>query len=400
MIPLAAAGVAVLTLWLGLWTVPLLRWPRELTVRRAGRGASPAPGRVVALVPARDEAAVLPLTLPALLAQVHLDRVALADDGSSDGTGEVARELGGGRRVGASLEVVRLDAEGDDSRPEGWSGKVWAQSRALARATERAGAEIEWLLLVDADIRLRPGALCDLLAVAQAERCDLVSVMARLRAVSLWERLLVPPFVYFFHLLYPFRQVRRERSRVAAAAGGCVLVRRAALERAGGFAAIRDRLIDDVALARAVKDAGGRLWLGFDDGIESVRPYDTLVGLWRMIARNAFVQLGFRWSLLFGTLLGLALVFVSPPIGLVAAAWGRSWVGAAAFALAWLLQAAALWPSVRHHGAGWPFAFTLPIAAALYGAMTAGAALAHLRGRTSSWRGRVYGRGSPSGDVP
>ncbi|HVS14035.1 MAG TPA: glycosyltransferase [Thermoanaerobaculia bacterium] len=392
---LAAAAGAVLALWIGLWIVPALRWPRELSLgRAAAAGRGDATERVVALVPARDEAALLPLTLPSLLAQDRLAGAVLADDGSADGTAEAARDAAGEPSCAARLEVIRLDDRtGECERPEGWSGKVWAQSRALERAVRRFGG-FEWLLLVDADIRLRPGALRDLLAVARAERRDLVSVMARLRAVSLWERLLVPPFVYFFQLLYPFRLVRRERSRVAAAAGGCVLVRRAALERAGGFAAISDRLIDDVALAQAVKRSGGRLWLGIDDGIESVRPYDTLAELWRMIARNAFVQLGFRWSLLGGTLLGLALAFVSPPVGVAAGVWAGSPVAASAFGLAWLIQAAALAPAVRHHRAGWPFALTLPLAAALYGAMTASAAWAHLRGRTSRWRGRVYGGGA------
>jgi hopene-associated glycosyltransferase HpnB len=479
MMLLAVTGVGVALVWLGMWAVPALRWPRELVLPRGddarcarcaqsppggsarSGGRRGAAGRVVALVPARDEAAMLPLTLPALLAQSGLDAVVLVDDGSRDGTAEVARRIAAEKAPSAtraSLEVLRLgEVESDapaDGRPEGWSGKVWAQARGLARARELWGdvegsaavevavevaveavdaavdaaldgavdrvdpaeetiAEsnppaIEWLLLVDADIRLRPGALRDLLAVAAVEDRDLVSVMARLRTRSPWERLLVPPFVYFFQLLYPFRRVRDDRSRVAAAAGGCVLVRRAALERAGGFEAIRDRLIDDVALGQGVKRTGGRLWLGFDQGIESVRPYDTLAELWRMIARNAFVQLGFRWSLLLGTLLGLGVVFVLPPFGLAAALW-RGWAGggaattdaavelqatvaAAGFAVAWLLQVTALWPSVRHHRAGWLFAWTLPLAAVLYGAMTFSSAWAHLRGRTSRWRGRVYRR--------
>jgi len=404
---ISVVAVTVAGIWMGLWAAPPLRWPRELFLSEPVGGAGSRGARgVVALVPARDEASLLPLTLPPLLAQRGLGLVVLVDDASSDGTARVARDLAtaaaAARRgpQGARLEVVRIDGHA-----EGWSGKVAAQARGLARARELRG-DTEWLLLVDADIRLREGALPALLEVAETDGRDLVSVMARLRAVSFWERLLVPPFVYFFHLLYPFRLVRRDGSKIAAAAGGCVLVRVAALERAGGLEAIRDRLIDDVALARAVKRSGGRVWLGFDPGVESVRAYETLAEVWRMIARNAFVQLGFRWTLLALTLVGLGLVFVSPPFGLAAAivagwagggaddggAVSSAAVAAAGFAVAWLLQVAALWPSVRHHRAGFAFAWTLPLAAALYGAMTVSSAWSHLRGRTSRWRGREYRR--------
>ena len=445
---ISVVAVTVAGIWMGLWAAPPLRWPRELFLSEPVGGAGSRGARgVVALVPARDEASLLPLTLPPLLAQRGLGLVVLVDDASSDGTARVARDLAtaaaAARRgpQGARLEVVRIDGHA-----EGWSGKVAAQARGLARARELRG-DTEWLLLVDADIRLREGALPALLEVAETDGRDLVSVMARLRAVSFWERLLVPPFVYFFHLLYPFRLVRRDDSRVAAAAGGCVLVRVDALERAGGFATIRDRLIDDVALASAVKRSGGRLWLGFDDGVESVRAYRSLREMWRMISRNAFVQLGFRWSLLAATLAGLAVVFVSPPLGLALSlalsigaggaigggsggpagaasvagtmdagspaagttaagttatgitATGITATGIAAialaaigFAVAWLLQAVVLWPSVRHHRAGFVFAWTLPFAAALYATMTASSAWSYLRGSTSRWRGREYRR--------
>jgi hopene-associated glycosyltransferase HpnB len=456
---LAAAGLLLGAVWIVLAAAPPLRWPREL-VLPGGNGkscAGAARGAIIALVPARDEAAMLPLTLPALLGQEGLEAVVLVDDASSDDTGALARELAAAvAGEPARLEVLRLDEDPDrhpeDSnarslgRPSGWNGKVAAQARGFERARERFG-DFEWLLLVDADVRLRPGTLPALLEVARSQQRDLVSVMARLRAVSFWERLLVPPFVYFFQLLYPFRLVRRDDSRVAAAAGGCVLVRVDALERAGGFATIRDRLIDDVALASAVKRSGGRLWLGFDDGVESVRAYRSLREMWRMISRNAFVQLGFRWSLLAATLAGLAVVFVSPPLGLALSlalsigaggaigggsggpagaasvagtmdagspAAGTTAAGTTAtgitatgitatgitaialaaigFAVAWLLQAVVLWPSVRHHRAGFVFAWTLPFAAALYAAMTASSAWSYLRGSTSRWRGREYRR--------
>ncbi len=198
--------------------------------------------------------------------------------------------------------------------------------------------------------------------------------------------------MFFFQLLYPFRQVRDPGSRVAAAAGGCVLVKRGVLETAGGVGAIRGAVIDDVALGQAVKRAGGRLWLGFDPEIVSVRPYRSLGDLWSMVRRSAFVQLGYRWSLLVLVLVGLVLLIVSPPFVLVAAlAAGFSPWAAWAAGLAWGLQAALLWPYVRHHRVPRVFAFTLPFASLLYGLMTWTSALDHFRGRGSRWKGRSYG---------
>ena len=219
--------------------------------------------------------------------------------------------------------------------------------------------------------------------------------MARLNAHSGWERLLVPPFVFFFHLLYPFASVADRSSRVAAAAGGCVLVRRRALEKAGGLAAISDALIDDVALARVLKDSGARLWLGFDSGIVSLRRYG-FHDLWTMVSRSAFVQLRRRWDLLALTVLGVLLFFVSPPLLLVAGGalaatgYAAGWLVAAAAAAAWVLATRALLPYVRHHHVPAAWAAALPLASLFYALMTLGSAWNHLRGRTATWRGRRY----------
>lgn len=381
---LTLLSTLALVFWLGLALDRRRGWPREAFLP-AVPGEAPEGATVTAVVPARDEARVLPETLPALLAQTHAHfRVVLADDGSADGTGDVARRLSREQDAEERLEVVQVP-----ETPPGWTGKVHALAQGV-KAVQAAVSPPEWLLFTDADIRHRPGSVRALLSQA-ARGYDFVSVMARLSAGTFWERLLIPPFVFFFQLLYPFRRVRDPGSRVAAAAGGCILVRRDVLEAAGGVGAIRGAVIDDVALGRAVKRAGGRLWLGFDPEIVSVRPYRSLDDLWTMVRRSAFVQLGYRWSLLAPVLVGLVLLVASPPFVLgVALAAGSPWAALAA-GLAWGLQAALLWPYVRHHRVPRVFALTLPFASLLYGLMTWTSALDHLRGRGSRWKGRSYG---------
>ncbi|MDQ0380661.1 glycosyltransferase [Amycolatopsis thermophila] len=223
---------------------------------------------------------------------------------------------------------------------------------------------------------------------AAGER-DLVSQMAVLRTRTVWERLVVPAFVYFFAMLYPFHRVNGP-GRTAAAAGGCCLVRRTALERAGGVAAIRGAVIDDVALGRAVKRAGGRVWLGLADDVRSVRPYPTLGSLWRMIARSAYTQLRHSVVLLAGTVLGLAVVFLAPPV-LTVAGLGQPWVLVPALA-AWVLMTVTFVPMLRYYGQPWPAALLLPVTATLYLLMTVDSAVRHWRGRGAAWKGRSYSR--------
>jgi hopene-associated glycosyltransferase HpnB len=263
-----------------------------------------------------------------------------------------------------------------------------------------APARPEWILLTDADIRHPPTSIASLIAKAQRGGYDLVSVMARLSTEGAWEKLLIPPFVYFFHLLYPFRAVSLRSSKMAAAAGGCVLVRAGALLDAGGFTSIHDALIDDVALARLLKARRRRLWLGLDPAIESVRRY-SFRDLWRMVARSAFVELGYRYWTVPLVMLGLAFFFAGPSAIVVASvaaialgsATPAAWVAFVLAGLARILETGAILPWVRHHRIrhqiGWALAF--PLAALLYGAMTVGSAWDHLRGRGSAWKGRGYG---------
>ncbi|MEU8960104.1 glycosyltransferase [Streptomyces sp. NPDC048491] len=340
---------------------------------------------VAVVVPARDEAEVLPLSLPSLLAQDYPGRarVFLVDDGSSDGTGELARSLAE-QHPGLPLTVV---APGE---PEpGWTGKLWAlrQGMTLARADEP-----EYLLLTDADIAHRPDSLRELVAAARGGGFDLVSQMARLRVASGWERLIVPAFVYFFAQLYPFRWINARRPRATAAAGGCVLLRTEAAERARIPQAVHQAVIDDVSVARAVRGSGGRVWLGLADRVDSVRPYPGLADLWRMVSRSAYAQLRHSPPVLLGTVAGLALVYLAPPLTFAAGLAGGSPAAAWAGGLAWLVMTGTYLPMLRYYRQPLVLAPTLPFTALLYLLMTVDSAVQHYRGRGAAWKGRTYAR--------
>ncbi|MYW70439.1 glycosyltransferase [Streptomyces sp. SID8379] len=340
---------------------------------------------VCVVVPARDEAEVLPESLPSLLAQVYPGRaeIFLVDDGSSDGTGELARALSE-RHGGLPLTV---GSPGEP--PAGWTGKLWAVRHGISLARARGP---EFLLLTDADIAHEPDSLRELVAAARAGGFDLVSQMARLRVVSVWERLVVPAFVYFFAQLYPFRRIARAGSRTAAAAGGCVLLRTEAAERAGIPDSIRQAVIDDVSLARAVKRSGGHIWLGLAEHVDSVRPYPRLADLWRMVSRSAYAQLRHNPLVLLGTVLGLVLVYLVPPIalfvGLAADNTGTALLGG----LAWAVMAATYVPMLRYYRQTLWLAPLLPFTALLYLLMTVDSAVQHYRGRGAAWKGRTYAR--------
>ncbi|WP_089328820.1 glycosyltransferase [Actinomadura meyerae] len=373
MVIVDAAAVAALAGWLYLAFGHGAFW-------RTGPGLPDAPDppewpEVAAVVPARDEAAILPDTLPSLLAQDYPGtfRVVVVDDGSSDGTAGTAARLGA--RVVSARE-----------RPEGWAGKVWAMAEGV-----RAAGEPEFLLFTDADIAYAPGTVRRLVRAAVAERRDLVSQMATLSVRTRWERVIVPAFVYFFAQLYPFRRVTRDKARTAAAAGGCMLVRRAVLERAGGVAAIRGALIDDVAMGRLIKRAGGRCRLDLGRDVVSRRPYPRLADLWMMIARSAYHQLRYSPALLAGTVLGLLLLYAVPPAATLTAATGLAGGRTAlvAGALAWMLMALTYAPMLRFYGLSPLRALGLPLVALMYAAMTVDSARRHRAGRGGAWKGRT-----------
>ncbi|WP_280885423.1 glycosyltransferase [Streptomyces sp. LBL] len=376
-----AAGSLAAWLWLLLGQGFFWRTDVRLPPRRDPE-AWPS---VCVVVPARDEAAVLPASLPSLLAQDYPGRaeVFLVDDGSTDGTGELARELA--RRHGGLPLTVSSPGE----PPAGWTGKLWAVRHGVGLARARGP---EYLLLTDADIAHAPDSLRQLVAAASAGGFDVVSQMARLRVESLWERLVVPAFVYFFAQLYPFRWIGRRKGRTAAAAGGCVLLRAGAAEQARIPDAIRHAVIDDVALARAVKGSGGHIWLGLADGVDSVRPYPRLHDLWRMVSRSAYAQLRHNPLLLVGTVAGLALVYLVPPVALVVGLAMGSTTAGVVGGLAWLVMTGTYVPMLRYYRQPLWLAPLLPFTAFLYLLMTVDSAVQHYRGRGAAWKGRTYTR--------
>ena len=347
---------------------------------------------VVAVVPARNEAEMLPATLPALLGQEYPGAltVIVVDDGSSDGTGEVAARIA--RASASPLRVIPgAPPPGPDEGDARWAGKVWAMAQGL-----RAAGPAGYVLFTDADIACEPHTLRRLVAAAEGDDRDLVSQMALLRAATGWERVVVPAFVYFFAQLYPFRRVNAPGSRTAAAAGGCMLVRRSALEKSGGLAPISDALIDDVAMGRMIKRQRGRCWLGLTRQVVSVRPYPRLASLWQMVARSAYTQLNYSPALLAATLAGLLFLYLLPPAGaitglavLLAGGSGPAAFAAAAGLAGWALMSLSYLPMLRLYRLSPLRAPGLPLIALLYAAMTADSARRHHTGRGAQWRGRT-----------
>ena len=370
-------------------------WRTDCRLPEGGRRAEPGPGdwpSVVAVIPARDEAAILPETLPGLLGQKYPGElsVVLVDDESSDGTPEVAEALGS--TPGAALKVIR-----GAPLAEGWAGKVWAMAQGVA-----AAGECDYLLFTDADIAFGPGTVGALVRAAVTDDRALVSQMALLRADTGWEKWIVPAFVYFFAQLYPFRRIGRPGARTAAAAGGCMLVRRTVLAAAGGLDPIRDARIDDIALARLLKrpPVAARCWLGFTTDVRSRRPYPRLAELWGMVSRSAYTQLRYSPALLAAVLAGLAWLYLLPPVaalgGLAALTAGASggvsapaaWCAAAGLA-GWAMQAVSYVPVLRMYRLSWLRAPGLPLAALLYAGMTADSARRHHAGRGGECKGRT-----------
>lgn len=384
---LLALAILSLLIWLALALFHGGFW------RVAALGSHPDPAHwpaVLAIVPARNECDVIAAALEGLLLQDYPGRfhVVLVDDHSSDGTAEVAAAAA--RRLAREPHLTIVHAR---ESPPGWMGKVWAQSEGLAAQRELL-PEASYAWLTDADIGHDPGALGRLVACAEAEQRALTSLMVRLRCDSLPERALVPAFVFFFAMLYPFSRVNDPRSRVAAAAGGCMLARLDALRAAGGFAAIRDALIDDCALARQMKRQGPiRLDLARDS--HSLRPYPDWASLWNMIARSAYTQLRHSPFLLMGTVLGMLATYLAPPLlalGLAfdmeAAAWPA--------ALAWLIMMATYMPMLRYYRRSAWWAPALPLVALFYLGATLASAWRYHLGRGGMWKGRTQALRRPA----
>jgi hopene-associated glycosyltransferase HpnB len=341
-------------------------------------GASSAPARaVVAVVPARDEADVVGRAVGSLLAQDYPGslHIIVIDDHSGDGTAAVARQAA--EQAGAA---DRLTVIASAPMLAGWTGKLWAVRQGVVAA---GAHRPDYLLLTDADIVHAPDNLAGLVARAEQGGYDLVSLMVRLHCASLWERLLIPAFVWFFFMLYPPRWVADPHRSTAAAAGGCMLIRRDALERIGGIDSIRNEIIDDCALARRVK-ATGRVWLGMARETSSIRPYGSWRPIWDMIARCAFAQLGYSALALIGMVLALTIIFAMPPLLLLSGAPATMALGGAA----WLAMSLAYMPMLRFYRCPLWIAPLLPLIALFYTAATIGSAVQFWRGRGGRWKGR------------
>jgi hopene-associated glycosyltransferase HpnB len=340
---------------------------------------------VTVLIPARDEAAVIGATLTALARQGPNLRVIVIDDESKDNTALICEELRDLLRNPSAAEpatfALGIDVVRGRPLAEGWGGKLWALEQGRERVTTR------FTLLLDADIGLAPALIPALLRKARETGAELVSVMALLSTQSFWEKLLVPPFVFFFKLLYPFALANAPGTRNAAAAGGCLLVATRVLGEIGGFAAIRDALIDDCTLAARVKVKGHRIWLGLSHAVVSRRRYARLAEFWQMVSRTAFTQLKYSALLLLVVVAIMLTVFVAP---IAAPMLDASPAVLVVSALALAAMATAYSPTVHFYDLPWAWALTLPLAGVLFLAMTATSALNYWRGVRARWKSRAY----------
>ena len=373
-------GLVALAIWIYLLVGRGGFW---LARDRDDRERFPDPARwpsVVAVVPARNEADVIARSVGSLVKQEYPGslRIVLVDDGSDDGTAAVAAQaaaIDGGTR----LEILRGAA-----LPAGWTGKLWAMQQGVEQATASA-EKPDYLLLTDADIGHAPDNLRSLVARAEQGRRVLVSLMAELSCATLAERFLIPAFVFFFQMLYPFAWAARQRHRLAAAAGGCMLVRRDALEKAGGIASLRSEIIDDCALARRLK-AQGPIWLGLTRRARSLRPYGSVGEIGRMISRSAYAQLGYSLLLLAGTVAGMVLTYLVPPALVFL---GDSGLTRAVGLAAWGLMALAFQPMLRFYRVSPLWGPALPIIGMTYTLFTIHSAFQVWRGRGGMWKGRA-----------
>jgi hopene-associated glycosyltransferase HpnB len=332
---------------------------------------------VTAVIPARDEAKLLSQSLGSLLAQDYPGRfsIVLVDDQSSDGTAAVARSLA----AAAKFNVAVVPGQ---ALPFGWTGKVWAMQQGIAY-TEAGSDQPDYLLFTDADIAYASDAVRRLVARAKERDLVLTSIMAKLNCESLAERALIPAFVFFFQMLYPFHWVNRSAASTAAAAGGCMLVDRRALERAGGIVKVRNALIDDCALAALLKTQGP-LWLGLSNRVWSLRAYPRFGDIRSMVARSAYAQLRYSPFLLIATILAMIFAYLAPPFFAV---FGNFPANLLAFAV-WALMALAYLPILQFYRISPLWAVALPVIAAAYAAFTLDSAYQHWRGRGGLWKGR------------
>lgn len=375
-------SIAILSLliWLYLCLFHGKYWHSDQLLNNNAVNSSTSP-QIVAVIPARDEAESIGHSVASLLAQDYAGdfRIIVVDDNSSDGTAVAARDVVTDEPGEDRLQVI-------DGAPlaDGWVGKMWAVHQGID-----AAGDAEYILLTDADIEHAPDCLSKLVAKAENEHLGLVSLMVKLRTASAWERFLIPAFVYFFQKLYPFARVNDPQAKMAAAAGGCMLVHAETLHAAGGIAAIRDCVIDDCALARLIKPHRP-VWLGLSDDTHSQRAYDDLMAIWHMVARTAYIQLNHNPVLLAGTVIGMLIIYLAPPIALLAGLFGHDAALAVLGAATWLTMAWTYLPTLDLYRLSPVWALSLPFAGILYTLMTLDSARLHYAGQGGAWKGRTY----------
>jgi len=382
---LAIASTCVLIVWVAVWLLP--SQPHRTRERFALEPAPVDLDEVAVLIPARNEADVIDRTLAALAYQGRNLLVLVVDDESTDATAAICRGLGDAlsdddatvapqeARFGLRIELIS-----GQPLPRDWAGKLWALQQGLDRIDR------PYTLLLDADIELDPGVIPALLQLASRNGASLVSIMATLRCVSFWERLLVPPFVFFFKLLFPFARVNADDTATAAAAGGCMLIDSSVLRSVGAFDAMRGALIDDCTLAARIKRHQHRIWLGLSHSVRSLRAY-SLSDFWQMVSRTAFTQLKYSVLLLLLTSIVMLALFVAP---LAAVLWQESPASTIMGALAVIAMGLAFAPIVRFYELPVLWAFTLPLASILFLAMTWSSAVNYWRGTRARWKSRAY----------
>jgi len=357
-------------------------WRADQKLSEQTEECNPWPA-VTAVIPARNEAATIQRAVMSLLRQNYLGafNIVVVDDGSVDQTARLAKEAAAERDIVTVISGQPL--------PEGWTGKLWALDQGLRIGFDQ-WPQTEYWLLTDADIEHDPSVLKRLVAKAESGKLDLVSLMVRLYCESFWERLLVPAFVFFFQKLYPFPFVNHPERSEAAAAGGCMLVRRSALAAVGGIASVRDNLIDDCALAMRISQQGP-VWLGLASRTQSVRTYQGLSEIWAMVTRTAFTQLSYSRALLAATVISMSVIYCVPPLAVAyGIAFEQVWVAGLGGG-AWWLMTAMYWPTLRIYDLPLMRGFLLPVAAFLFILMTADSAWLHWKGKGGLWKGRSYG---------
>lgn len=327
---------------------------------------------ITVVIPARNEASVLSETLTRIAQQGSGVSVIVVDDESTDDTAGIATGFSG-------LNVQLVQSK---SLPDGWAGKLWALEQGVSQA------KTSLVLLLDADIGLMDGILPTMRSKLRQDGLDFLSLMAELRMSSLWERLLMPAYVYFFKLLYPFGLANSHKSRVAAAAGGCVLLRREVLQKLGGFSVLKSALIDDCTLAKEVKQRGFRTWIGLTRDVKSLRTYDSLGSIWNLVARSAFTQLRYSSILLGAVTVAFVIVFFVPMVSLFSTSTAIFSSGMAAIFCMWL----GFLPILRYYEQPAWLVLVLPLIALMYLMMTWSSAFSYWFGSGATWKGRRYAR--------